>query len=263
MVDYLELEVSDLEKVAEHLRQYYVQVDEDDDDSGYKLNEEGVNKVLANYGRLLGEKKRLGKRLRDLEAKGVDANELAGLQEELAARDETIAQLKEKAEKGKGSDKEWEAREAQLVAKHEQEKQVLVEENDSLLRDLNENLIDRNLTDEIVALKGRPKAIIPYARKFVKIQKNEAGRRVPVVVDEEGNERVGDSKGTAMSIGQFVKEDIRSMPDFAPLFDDEEKGGGGAPPKGGTGGSLPKMDTKRLEGLSPTEKLKAAREASS
>jgi len=127
------------------------------------------------------------------------------------------------------------AREKQLVEKHTKEldalKAELAEERGATER----YLIDASATSALAEAKGSPKVLLPHIKAHTRIFR-ENGERVVQVVDERGNQRITDGKGTPMTIGDLIDE-LKADPDFARNFEGSGSSGGGASRStGGAGG---------------------------
>lgn len=80
---------------------------------------------------------------------------------------------------------------------------------------------------------GSVEALLPHVLGNTKFVETDDGKFKVDVVDSDGNVRVGDAAGNAMTLGQLVDE-YKSKDAFAPLFAASGQSGGGA--KGGQGG---------------------------
>lgn len=132
----------------------------------------------------------------------------------------------------------------QLVDAHAKDKKTLVDahstelgERDGKIAKMNKalerRLIDAELTKAIAAKKGDAEMLIPYARQFVKVRELEDDFE-GYVVDERGQPRIADGKGTAMGFEQFVE--LTLMPKFPRAFDGTGSSGGGAAKSIASGG---------------------------
>jgi hypothetical protein len=181
--------------------------------------------LKANNSTLLAEKKRLA----DL------AKKFDGLDPD-AAR--TALQAAEEAERKRAEMAgDWKARETQLlekVAANEKAKDATIS---SLSSALERRLVDAEATSALAAAKGSPKVLLPHIKAHVRVVQ-EDGEYVVQVVDSKGNQRIGDAKGSPMTIAQLVEE-MKEDPDFARNFDGTgSSGGGAAKSNGGAGGAV-------------------------
>jgi hypothetical protein len=181
--------------------------------------------LKANAAALLKEKKALADLAKKYE--GIDPD---------AAR--TAMQAAEEAERKRAEMAgDWKAREAQLlekVAANEKAKDATIS---SLSSALERRLVDAEATSALAAAKGSPKVLLPHIKAHVRVVQ-EDGEYVVQVVDSKGNQRIGDAKGSPMTIAQLVEE-MKEDPDFARNFDGTGSSGGGASKSnGGAGGAV-------------------------
>lgn len=94
-------------------------------------------------------------------------------------------------------------------------------------------LVNDKARAAIAEAKGSPEALLPHITQHIKLKETDDGKFVAQVVDAEGNPRIGDSAGTAMTINQLVEE-YKGKDTFAALFEASGDSGGGA--GGGDGG---------------------------
>lgn len=126
------------------------------------------------------------------------------------------------------------AREKQMVKKHEEEKKGLEDQNKGLMQQLTDNIIKATATAAIAAAKGSVGLLLPHVMKQTRMRKNDGGTLIAEVVDGDGNQRVGDSSGTPMTIPQLVDE-MKQNDDFARAFEATGASGSGASGDKGAG----------------------------
>lgn len=183
---------------------------------------EAVGGLKSNRDEVLREAKALKTKLASYE--GIDVDEVKTLkqQAEDAARNKAA---------GEGN---WKALEEQLKTRHGQEVEKLSSESKRLRGALERQLIDAAASQEIASMKGSVKGLLPHIRPHIKVMEQD-GEFVAVVVDSKGNPRIGDAKGSPMSIRDLIEE-TRGDTDLAPLFAGSGASGSGAAKSNAGGG---------------------------
>jgi len=219
--------VETLEEVAEPLREHYTLRE----DGKYILGAEGAEEVYAgglikNRDDILAEKRELEKKIKA--AEGVDIEEYNRLK---AAQEE--AQRKKDEETGN-----FRNLEKQLIEKHTKEKDTLVARTNTLKSALDKELVEAKLTAEITTQKGVPALLLPVISQSVRVFEDEVtGQFVPRVIDPAtGQPRIGDTKGTPMTIKQLVSE-YKANETFGRAFEATGAGGSGAAHNNNSSGS--------------------------
>lgn len=169
----------------------------------------------ANRNQLLTEAKAAKKALDAY--KGVDPAKYRELEE-------AAAEAERKRAEATG---DWKTRETQLLAKTQQEIDARDGKIKALSGALERRLIDAEATTALAAAKGSPKVLLPHIKNHVRVVE-EDGEFVVQVVDAKGNQRIGDAKGSPMTIAQLVEE-MKADPEFARNFEGTGSSGGGAP----------------------------------
>jgi hypothetical protein len=142
----------------------------------------------------------------------------------------------------------FDAVKAQMIAKHNEEIDLLKQGSTALRKQLERIMVQDAATQAIVEAKGNPKLLGPIVRQAIKLDETNGEFSVRVV-DASGNPLVSDAKGTPMSILQYV-ESLKAMPDYQPAFQASGSSGGGTPPGGGGTGDF----TKPLKSWTPEER---------
>lgn len=175
-----------------------------------------VSGLTKNRDELLREKKRLEEKYA-----GIDPQKYQELlrQREVEER---------RSLEGKGA---WEALEQQLKDRHSQELKAREDRIGSLTHALEQHMVDAEATAAISAAKGVPALLLPHVKQHVKVFE-EDGRFVARVVDENGNSRIGDAKGTPMTIKQLVDE-MKFSEVYGRAFEATYARGTGAPANSG------------------------------
>ncbi len=127
----------------------------------------------------------------------------------------------------------WEALEKQLLDKHSKEMESRDTRIKTLTGALEKRLIDAEATTAIASAKGVPQLLLPHVRQSIKVFE-EDGEFVAKVVDSKGNPRIGDAKGTPMTISQLVDE-IKQSDVYGRAFEASGAGGSGATNQNGGG----------------------------
>jgi hypothetical protein len=162
---------------------------------------------------------------------GIDPAEYAKLKQ---AADEATAA----AAKASGN---WEAREKQLVEQYTKEIKKSQDEAASLRGTVEELVVENELRRELEQVAVDVDLALPHVRRHVRPMLDEAtGRYVARVVDEKGQVRIADVKGTPMTIALRVKE-WSEEPKNAPLVK-----GTGASGSGGRGSGTPPGGKKTI-----------------
>lgn len=155
----------------------------------------------------------------------------------------------EKAEADKLKQKgDWEAREKQLrdqlaadLQKREQQFQgelaKSTERNKALEASLYEQLITAQLSTEIAKHTTSVTPLLLGMAPHLKVFEEE-GKFVAKVIDQGGNPRIADVKGSPFTIAALVEE-FKAKPEWQALFPASKAGGGGAPAgsSGNSGGA--------------------------
>jgi len=165
------------------------------------------------------------------EKKALEAK-YAGIDPELYKKmaDDQAAADKAKLE-GKG---QWEVLQQQLVEAHQKELDTRDGRTAQLQAALETRLVDAEAVTAIAAAGGVPELLLPHVKRHIKVFE-EDGEFVAKVVDAKGSPRIGDTKGTPMTIAQLVEE-MKATEVFGRAFNASGAGGSGASSNGSSGG---------------------------
>jgi len=157
-----------------------------------------------------------------------------------------------------------EAAQKQLIERHNAELGTVKTKADGYLAQVRALLIDNVATAALAEQKGSVDLLLPHVQKHTRLKETDDGKFIVEVVDKDGNPRIGDSKGTPMSVNQLVAE-MRQSEAYGRAFEGTAASGSGTRPgsAGGTGGSTPGAPRSFQEAKTPEEKvafLKAKRE---
>ena len=190
--------------------------------------------LIAKRDELLGKLKELDK------LKDIDPDEYRKLKTQAEKTEE------ERAMKAG----EFENLKKQLIEAHQKEKQALEAKLATLHKSLEENVLIATATQAIAAEKGVAALLMPHVRSRTKLDDNGQA----VVIDESGNVRV-DAQGKPLPITALIAEMKSDVQTFGRAF--EPSGASGS----GSQGSNAAGSTNKYEGMSPTERITAARAA--
>lgn len=140
-----------------------------------------------------------------------------------------------------------EAHKTQLVAKHEEELNSERAKSEKYRRKIEDLLRDQVATQHIAEMKGSVKLLLPHVRAFTRVVEENDDFRVEVI-DQAGNVRIGDSKGSPMSIADLIRE-MRESEEFGRAFEGDGTSGTGKVPSGG--GGTPSL---RRSQMTPSQK---------
>lgn len=148
-----------------------------------------------------------------------------------------------------------EAATKQLIEKHTSEINGVKQRADGYLGQVRSLLIDNVATSALAAQKGSVDLLLPHVQRHTRLKETDDGKFVVEVIDKDGNPRIGDSKGTPMSVEQLVAE-MKQSDSYGRAFEGTGASGSGKQPDnaGGTGfnpGGAPKS---WAEAKSPEEK---------
>lgn len=135
-----------------------------------------------------------------------------------------------------------ESRVKQLMDKHTNEVKALADDNKSLLKQLEETLVDARATAAINTAGGNVKLLLPLIRTQVRVAKNQdTGRFVTEVYGADGNARLSPTgpNTNLMSIDEFVGE-LKVDTTYAGAFKASGASGTGSP-----GSGTPPSDSKK------------------
>lgn len=121
----------------------------------------------------------------------------------------------------------------QLVAEHQQEIAGLGDRNKKLENGISKVLKEQVARAEIIALKGVPELILPAINAVTRVVEKDDDFVVEVL-DDKGNVRIGDGKGTPMTVKQLVAE-LRNSETYGRAFEGDGKQGSGKLPGSGGG----------------------------
>ncbi len=161
-----------------------------------------------------------------------------------AAAKAALAKVKEMADwdPEKKVAEKVQAREKQLIEKHEAAVAALEKERDSVSTELQRNLITNTAITALQSAKGSVKLLLPHVERQAKMRRTETGQFAVDVIGADGNPRVGDSAGNPMTIAQLVEE-LKGSKDFAAAFE-----GAGATGSGTAGGGGTKVPAEPAKG---------------
>lgn len=161
----------------------------------------------------------------------VDPEEYKKLKEEAEA-------TAEKAAKQAG---DWEKREAQLKAQHEEIQKKHADRNQVLESALHKEMLDSKAIRAISEEGGIAELLLPVVRSSAKVLENEGSFRT-VVLDEHGNPRLAKEAKTAtdyMDLKEYVQS-LKDVPAYQGAFKGTNMSGGGSVSTKGGGSTTAK-----------------------
>ena len=144
----------------------------------------------------------------------------------------------------------FETAKTQLVAKHNQDLAARDERIKKLSGTIENLLVDSVASTVIAEAKGSIELLLPHVRRSTRVTEKDGAFQVEVI-DKEGNTRIGDSKGTPMSIKDLIA-DMRNSETFGRAFEGDGTTGSGKRP-GTSGGGTPTGGLKRST-MTPEQK---------
>ena len=140
----------------------------------------------------------------------------------------------EEAERKKAAaEGDFESLKKQLVEKHGTEISAKDAQIAKRQTALEKRLVQAELTAAIVRHKGDPDLLLPHGAKFVRTREIENDFEA-FVVDEAGQPRFADGKGTPMTFDDLVTQVL--IPKYPRAFDGTGSSGGGASKSAASGG---------------------------
>lgn len=138
-----------------------------------------------------------------------------------------------------------EAVRSQLVDKHSKEMAALLDRNGQQTKAIENLLIDQAATVALTSAKGSVELLLPHVQRHARVREVD-GRYVVEIVDKDGNVRIGDAKGTPMTLDGLVHE-LKQSEQFGRAFDGTGQGGSGMRP--GNNGGTPHGSLKKKSEL--------------
>lgn len=110
-----------------------------------------------------------------------------------------------------------EAAKRELVKQHTKVKESLEGELTDAQEQLTEAIVTSKVVEALNKEEGNITLLMPHVKQHVRMVKNSDGKFIPEVINDAGEQRIGDSDGAPMTIGQYIAE-MKTMKDFAPGF---------------------------------------------
>ena len=159
---------------------------------------------------------------------------------------------------------DWETREAQLKAQLEADlrKREAHYTSEITGRDakitlmqsaLEKSLIEAQATAAISAAKGTPELLLPHVMQRVRIVEEDGDYQVRVI-DQNGQPRIADIKGTPFTIKHLIEE-MKADAIYGRAFEASGAGGSGAYNSNKAGGNAKTMSRGAFDALSPESKM--------
>lgn len=140
----------------------------------------------------------------------------------------------------------------QIVTKHGEEIKIKDVANANMKASLESHLIDAAAIKAIAEAKGSTTLLLPHVKAHLKVLEVD-GAFVARVVNAEGTVRIGDNKGTPMTIEELVAT-MKKEPIFLAAFEGSGAAGGGAQGANSTQGDNKTMLRSIFDKLDPGAK---------
>lgn len=179
-----------------------------------------------------------------IDALRLSEGELSKLKKQIEGMDIDEAKKAVEAAKQAENDKlkakgDWETREAnlkqQLSDQFTKEYGPIKAQNEKLTAAVEKHLKESVAAQAIADAKGNTRLLLPHVLQHIKVVE-ENGEYVARVM-KDGQVRIGDAKGTPMTISQLVEAEFKSSADYAGAFAASGAAGSGAGPTNGGAGS--------------------------
>lgn len=157
--------------------------------------------------------------------KDLDADKAREAMEKL----EELSKIDPEKEADKIASTKFEAAKSELLKRHEAEIKAREERISKLNGFLQETLVDQEAIREISEAKGSVDLLLPIVRKYMRVKELDSGKFFTEVVDDEGNGRIADAKGSPMTTKDLVAE-LRASEKFGRAFDASGTQGSGKQP---------------------------------
>lgn len=122
---------------------------------------------------------------------------------------------------------------------------------------LEKSLIEAQATSAISAAKGAPELLLPHVMQRVKIFE-EDGEYSVRVLDQNGQPRIADIKGSPFTIKHLIEE-MKNDPVYGRAFEASGAGGSGAQNGNRAGGNAKTMSRAHFDQLSASAKMEYVR----
>jgi hypothetical protein len=233
--------VETIDSVPETARAFYKE-----DNGKFILDVEPVEgfalEDVAGLKNTLGKEMTLRKKLeRDVvKFKDIDPDKAR----DALARLEELGNIDPTKEADKIVNERLEAAKRQLLEKHGEEIKTRDGRIAGLTKTVENLMIDQVATAALAEAKGAVELLLPHVQRHTRVREDANGNFVVEVVDKDGNARIGNSKGDAMTIKDLVQEMAKSET-FGRAFEGSGHSGSGTrPTKSGESGSKKKSDFK-------------------
>jgi len=114
----------------------------------------------------------------------------------------------------------------ELVKQHEIEIGKAKTELDDTRNQLHEAIVTTKIVEALQTAQGNVELLTPHVKRFVRMTKGADGKFYPEVINDNGEPRIGDSKGSPMTIPQLIEE-MKSNRVYAPAFVGANSSGSG------------------------------------
>jgi F0F1-type ATP synthase membrane subunit b/b' len=119
-----------------------------------------------------------------------------------------------------------EAAKRELVKQHKKEKEELENELSNTQDQLTDAIVDTKIVEALTKEEGNVTLLMPHVKQHVRMVKNADGKFIPEVINDAGEQRIGDSDGSPMTISQYIAE-MKTQTTFAAGFPGANSTGSG------------------------------------
>lgn len=138
---------------------------------------------------------------------------------------------------------QWDTLKNQILEQHKAEREKLQQERDAAMNEADSYIRETEITRELAAAKASAKVLLPHVNARVKVERDDAGKRVLRVLGEDGKPRIN-GEGNFLKVADLIAE-MRKDNEFARAFEGPNGHGGGAAAKDGGAGGTPAGTEKR------------------
>jgi len=148
---------------------------------------------------------------------------------------EELKAIDPKKEADKLANTKFESAKSQLLQKHTGELQTRDDRIKQLTTAVEKLVIDSTAKSAIAEAKGSIELLLPHVRSATRV-KEENGEFSVEVIDAQGNGRIANGKGAAMTISDLIAE-MKTSDTFGRAFEGDNISGSGKRPTNGGGGT--------------------------
>lgn len=223
--------LSSLEEIDESLHGAYVPGEDGSGNTVYLLQTEDNVGLKTALDRERSNAQTLAAKLESFKKANVTVERFRQLESENRV-------LRDQSQKGSS---DLEAVKSEMATHYDEKISELQANRDILLRALNDHVVVNSARQAIMQEKGNPHLLTDIVCKSLKMKEMPNGQFVAVVVNADGQERMGDMHGNPMTVEQFVRE-LKKKDEYATAFAGKKISGTDLSPSPDSGGG------KKIEG---------------